>query len=268
MCRLINWSGRFNKFINEEYQNRLKVFELAVLNNHGQVFIGKQKDRLDKEDVDAGVNQINPDDVFQSNKENKYSDSAKVASAKDMINQKEDEQLDENYIAFDKRAFDEASTLDEVSSYPLTDFQKSSDMISFIKIDVGGSEISILQSAFPFFDEDRVDNVFVNFGPPKHWMNTVSMHANEGLNILSRMERYDFEIRLLATSSVYHEFRETVDKKNKHFLVLKTKLMWKKLINVMMTLNSGSQLWFARNPMEMDAEMNDNKEQGGSWLRI
>ena len=244
------------------------MFELAVSNNHGKVFIGKQKDRVGKDGVDAGVNQLNPDDVFQSNKENKHSDSAKVASSKDMVNQKEGDQLHENYIAFDKEAFYEASTLEEVSSYPLTDFQKSSDMISFIKIDVGGSEISILQSAFPFFDEDRVDNLFVNFGPPKYWMNTVSMHANEGLNILSRMERYDFEIRLLATSSVYHEFRETVDKKNKQFLVLNTKLMWKKLINVMMTLNSGSQLWFARNPMEMDVEMNDNKKQDGSWLRI
>lgn len=185
-----------------------------------------------------------------------------------MINHEEQEQLNENYIAFDKGAFDEDSTVEEVSSYPLTDFQKSSNMISFIKIDVGGSEISILQSAFPFFDEDRVDNLFIKFGPPKKWMDTISMHANEGLNILSKMERYDFEIRLLATSSIYHEFRETVNKQNKYFLALKTKLMWKKLINVMMTLNSGCQLWLARNPMEMDAEMGDNKEHDGSWLRI
>ena len=130
-----------------------------------------------------------------------------------------------------------------------------------------------MQSAFPLFDDDRVDNVFVNFGPPSQWMKSTDNGANEGLQALIKMDSFDFQIRMLATSSVYHEFAETINTSNKNFFILKDRFSWKKLINKMTTANGGCHLWFLRNPTEMDSSMKPIKnaaedENGGSWLRI
>ena len=121
-------------------------------------------------------------------------------------------------------------------------------------------------------NDDRVDNVFLHFGPPSKWMISTDSEANEGLDVLMKMDRFDFEIRMLSTSPVYYQFRETITARNSKFIPLKNKITWKKLINIMSTANAGCHLWFSRNPTDMDIKMNkpvkNDKSESSSWLRI
>ena len=70
-------------------------------------------------------------------------------------------------------------------------------------------------------------------------MISTDSEANEGLDVLMKMDRFDFEIRMLSTSPVYYQFRETITARNSKFIPLKNKITWKKLINIMNpTLNT------------------------------
>ncbi len=144
-----------------------------------------------------------------------------------------------------------------IPAYPMDELVPRNTDISFLKIDVEGSDIEALQSSYSLFGDKLVDNVVVEFGPPSRWKRALGMSSNEGLELLNKMHGYGFEIRLLAISQVYSEFsKKRVDgDATLHHHELKDMQGWRALINSMNTCNCESYLWFVRNTKEMDADM-------------
>jgi hypothetical protein len=51
--------------------------------------------------------------------------------------------------------------------------KETSGRISFLKVDVEGVEIAVIRSAQSLFEQNRVRNMVVEFGPPSRWINKV-----------------------------------------------------------------------------------------------
>ena len=58
----------------------------------------------------------------------------------------------------------------KISSRRISEIVPKGQQVSFLKIDVEGTELSALLSAKLLLDLDRIDNILVEFGPPNRWM--------------------------------------------------------------------------------------------------
>lgn len=139
-----------------------------------------------------------------------------------------------------------------VPAYLLGDVIPRETAIGFLKIDVEGSELAVLQSSYSLFDNDMIDNIVVEFGPPSRWMRALEMDSNEGFRMLEKMKKYDFKIRLLSFSQVFGEFSKSNVVNHRFFHELADLTAFRALINSMNTCNCESYLWLARNPAAMD----------------
>jgi FkbM family methyltransferase len=139
-----------------------------------------------------------------------------------------------------------------VPAYLLGDVIPRETAIGFLKIDVEGSELAVLQSSYSLLDTDMIDNIVVEFGPPSRWMRALEMDSNEGFRVLQKMQKYDFKIRLLSFSQVFGEFSKSNVVNHRFFHELTDLTAFRALINSMNTCNCESYLWLARNPAVMD----------------
>ena len=145
----------------------------------------------------------------------------------------------------------------KTSSRRLFEIVPKGHPVSFLKVDVEGTELSVLNSAIPLFDLDLIDNMVVEFGPPSRWMQVLQMGSNEGFTTLKRLGAYEFEIRLLEFSQVYKHINV---QKGNGFAVLKDEKSWRELINAMNTCNCESYLWVTRAPSRLDQDMKGGKK--------
>jgi len=83
-------------------------------------------------------------------------------------------------------------------------------VVSFVKIDVEGTELRVLRSSFRSFAASLVRNVLVEFGPPRKWMEVSQQTNRDAMTVLSKMQRLGFQM-WLTPSKCAERVREEID---------------------------------------------------------
>ena len=93
-----------------------------------------------------------------------------------------------------------------VEARPISDFLPPETRdIACLKIDVEGFELHAVPSANTLFESKRVQNVLIEYGPPKRW-NTAGNTFADGIQVLADAhEKYGFSVRLVD-SEVWDEY--------------------------------------------------------------
>eukprot|EP00667_Euglena_gracilis_P013146 EG_transcript_13527 len=71
--------------------------------------------------------------------------------------------------------------------------------VAFLKIDVEGNDLKVMQSATQALKAGLVRNVLVEFGPPQRWFTVAQQMEDDGVQAFVRMQRFGF-VALLAPS--------------------------------------------------------------------
>lgn len=94
-----------------------------------------------------------------------------------------------------------------VEARPISDFLPPDETrdIACLKIDVEGFELHAVPSSNTLFESKRVQNVLIEYGPPKRW-NTAGNTLADGVQVLADAhEKYGFSVRLVD-SEVWDEY--------------------------------------------------------------
>ena len=94
-----------------------------------------------------------------------------------------------------------------VEARPISDFLPPGETrdIACLKIDVEGFELHAIPSAYTLFESKRVENVLIEYGPPKRW-STAKNTVADGVQVLADAhDKYGFSVRLID-SEVWDEY--------------------------------------------------------------
>mmetsp|Transcript_32846 Transcript_32846/g.96865 ORF Transcript_32846/g.96865 Transcript_32846/m.96865 type:complete len:447 (-) Transcript_32846:470-1810(-) len=129
-----------------------------------------------------------------------------------MEGQEEGEGAVANVVRGDDSGNGDKAAAGMVEARPISDFIPPDETrdIACLKIDVEGFELHAVPSANKLFESRRVQNVLIEYGPPKRW-NTAGNTVADGIQMLADAhDKYGFSVRLID-SEVWGEYLKILD---------------------------------------------------------